>query len=108
MPAPIISLSDNGTESVYIVPDAVEFISLLGSNFTYYFDSIKFDWKRLAGAKVLQIGGLSPYDYVDEIAKTRSGNYLDHGVRVNSVYSSYRICECLSMSCIILKAKQCL
>jgi hypothetical protein len=50
-----------------------------------------FDWKRLAGAKVMEIEGQAPYDYVDFIAKTVSGNYLDHGVRVNSVFSSYRI-----------------
>lgn len=30
-------------------------------------------------------------DYVDFVATNVSGNYLDHGVRVNSVFSSYRI-----------------
>lgn len=87
----MVSLDDNGTQNVYIAPDSVAFINLLGSNFTSYFDSLGFDWKRLAGAKVLQIGGIDAYDYVDHIASTVSGNYLDHGIRVNSVYTSYRI-----------------
>jgi hypothetical protein len=52
---------------------------------------MKIDWRRLAGAKVLEINGLGAYDYVDRIASNTSGNYLDHGVRVNSVFSSYRI-----------------
>jgi hypothetical protein len=34
---------------------------------------------------------MDPYAYVDLIARTVSGNYLDHGVRVNSVFTSYRI-----------------
>ncbi|KAF9256020.1 hypothetical protein L218DRAFT_882730 [Marasmius fiardii PR-910] len=91
LPTPIVSLEVNGTQGIYVAPDAVEFISLLGPEYTGYFDSIGFDWKRLAGAKVLAIEGQDPYDYVDFIAKTVSGNYLDHGVRVNSVFSSYRI-----------------
>lgn len=78
-------------QNVYVAPDSVEFISLLGSNYTDFFDGIGFDWKRLAGAQVISIEGQPPYSYVDTIASTVSGNYLDHGVRVNSVFSSYRI-----------------
>ena len=37
------------------------------------------------------IAGRDAYAYADLIASTQSGNYLDHGVRVNSVFSSYRI-----------------
>ncbi|TDL16110.1 hypothetical protein BD410DRAFT_844665 [Rickenella mellea] len=91
LPAPIVSLEVNGTQNVFIIPDLVEFISLVGTNYTSFFDKIGFDWKRLAGAKVLSIAGRNAYDYVDHIATTASGNYLDHGVRVNSVFSSYRI-----------------
>ncbi|KAJ7594181.1 hypothetical protein C8J56DRAFT_1002138 [Mycena floridula] len=91
LPAPVISLEVNGVEDLYVVPDAVEFISLLGTAYTDFFDGINFDWQRLAGAKILAIEGQNPYDYVDMVAKTVSGNYLDHGVRVNSVFSSYRI-----------------
>ncbi|KAF8651172.1 hypothetical protein AX16_004827 [Volvariella volvacea WC 439] len=91
LPAPIISLEENGVQSVFIVPDLVEFVSLLGPDFSSYFSSINFNWQRLAGAKVLSIENQNPYDYVDFIARTVSGNYLDHGVRVNSVFSSYRI-----------------
>ncbi|KAL0578818.1 hypothetical protein V5O48_003186 [Marasmius crinis-equi] len=91
LPTPIVSLEEDGVQAVYVAPDAVEFISLLGREYTGYFDSIGFNWTRLAGAKVTAIEDQDPYDYVDFIAKTVSGNYLDHGVRVNSVFSSYRI-----------------
>ncbi|KAK0460733.1 uncharacterized protein EV420DRAFT_1641267 [Desarmillaria tabescens] len=89
--APVITASVNGQQGVYIAPDAVEFLSLLGEEFTSFFDSIHFNWTRLAGAKVLAIEDKDPYDYVDTIASTVSGNFLDHGVRVNSVFTSYRI-----------------
>lgn len=72
-------------------PDAVAFLNQLGTNFTSYYDSIGFNWQQYAGAKVLKIAGIDAYAYVDHIATTYSGNYLDHGVRVNSVFSSYRI-----------------
>ena len=42
---------------------------------------------------MLEIGGLDAYAYADLIASTETGNYLDHGVRVNSVFSSYRISD---------------
>ena len=38
---------------------------------------------------MLTIGGLPASDYIDEIARTVSGNFLDHNIRVNSVVSSY-------------------
>ena len=78
-------------QNVFIIPDLVDLVSLLGTGFTGFFDSIGFDWQRLAGAKVLSIAGQDPFTYIDHIASTVSGNYLDHGVRVNSVFSSYRI-----------------
>lgn len=81
----------DGAQGVFIAPDLVEFLTQLGDEFTSFFDARGFDWKRLAGAKVVEIAGQAPYDYVDFIAKTVSGNFLDHGVRVNSVFSSYRI-----------------
>lgn len=91
LPTPVVSLSVNGVEGVYIAPDAVDFISIVPPGFTSYYKSIGFDWKRLAGARVLQIEGLDPYDYVDSVADTVTGNYLDHGVRVNSVFTGYRL-----------------
>ncbi|KAI0922547.1 hypothetical protein AcV5_009489 [Taiwanofungus camphoratus] len=91
LPAPVVTLEVNGNQSVYVAPDSVAFISLFGTNYTSYFDSLNFDWARLAGARVLQIEGMDAYAYADLIADTYSGNYLDHGVRVNSVFSSYRI-----------------
>ncbi|KAI9438203.1 hypothetical protein H4582DRAFT_2076810 [Lactarius indigo] len=87
LPAPVVIL-DNG---IFIAPDSVEFFSQLGTNFTDFFVAKKFNWQRLAGAKVLTIGGLPASDYIDEIARTVSGNYLDRNLRVNSVVSSYRI-----------------
>lgn len=80
-----------GVQSVFIAPDSVEFVSELGTAFTSFYDSIGFNWQRLAGARVVSIAGQDPYSYIDHIASTVSGNYLDHGVRVNSVLSSYRI-----------------
>ncbi|KAF9450034.1 hypothetical protein P691DRAFT_666237 [Macrolepiota fuliginosa MF-IS2] len=91
LPAPVVNIEVNGVQGVFVAPDSVEFITQLGTNFTDFFDSAGFDWKRLAGARVVEIEGQAPFDYVDFIAKTVSGNYLDHGVRVNSVFSSYRI-----------------
>jgi hypothetical protein len=90
-PTPIVSLSVDGRERVYIAPDVVDFISLAPNGFTGYYDTIGFDWKRLAGAEVLQIESMDPYDYVDLVADTVTGNFLDHGVRVNSVFTSYRL-----------------
>jgi len=91
LPTPVVSLSVDGREDVYIAPDAVEFISLLPSSFANYYKSIGFDWQRLAGARVLRIEGMDPYEYVDWVADTVTGTYLDHGVRVNSVFTGYRL-----------------
>lgn len=91
LPAPIVSLSVDGEEGVYIAPDVIDFISLIPPGFTSFYESIGCDWQRLAGARVLQIEGMDPYDYVDWVADTVTGNYLDHGVRVNSVFTSYRL-----------------
>jgi hypothetical protein len=87
LPAPVLIL-DSG---IFIAPHSVEFLSQIGSNFTDFFVTKNFNWQRLAGARVLTIGGLPASDYIDEIARTVSGNFLDHNVRVNSVVSSYWI-----------------
>lgn len=87
----MVSLEENGVQNMFIAPDSVDFITQLGPAYTGFFDNLGFNWRRLAGAKVLQIQGMNAYDYVDLIARTVSGNYLDHGVRVNSVFTSYRI-----------------
>ncbi|KAJ3795714.1 hypothetical protein GGU11DRAFT_210774 [Lentinula aff. detonsa] len=91
LPAPFINVEINGTQGVYIAPDTVDFISLIGTNYTDLLDEMGFDWQRLAGAQVTALEGQDPYDYADFVADTVSGNFLDHGVRVNSVFSSYRI-----------------
>lgn len=87
LPAPVVMFND----SIFIAPDSVEFLNQLGPDFTGFFAAKNFNWVRLAGARVITIEGVLAVDYIDEIARTVSGNYLDHNVRVNSVLSSYRI-----------------
>ena len=87
LPAPIVLLDDG----VFIAPDSDVLFDQLGPDFADYFKARGFDWKRLAGAKVLEIGGLPALDYIDQVAHTASGNYLDHNIRVNSVVSSYQV-----------------
>ncbi|KAI0299441.1 hypothetical protein B0F90DRAFT_1810686 [Multifurca ochricompacta] len=87
LPAPVVILDDG----IFIAPDSVELLNQLGPNFISFFAAKGFNWQRLAGARVLTIGGLPASVYVDQIARTVSGNFLDHNVRVNSVISSYRI-----------------
>ncbi|KAI0058356.1 hypothetical protein BV25DRAFT_1919409 [Artomyces pyxidatus] len=87
LPTPVVILGNE----VVVAPDAVEFLSLMPPEFAQYYANIGFNWQRLAGARILRIDGLPAFSYVDKIASTVSGNYLDHGVRVNSVVSSYRI-----------------
>ncbi|KAG6827294.1 hypothetical protein H0H92_012459 [Tricholoma furcatifolium] len=91
LPTPLISIEVDGEQGVYVAFDARDVISQLPPAYESYFDGLGFDWKRLQGARILQIEGQDPYDYVDTIARTVSGNYLDHGIRVNSVFTSYRI-----------------
>lgn len=91
LPAPVVTIEMDGTEGIYIAPDLNEFIPLLGPEYTSYFDSINFNWRRLAGAHVLEIEGQNAYDYIDFVASTEAGMYLDHGVRVNTAFSSYLI-----------------
>ncbi|VDB83219.1 unnamed protein product [Peniophora sp. CBMAI 1063] len=91
LPAPIVILEENGEQGVYIIPDLADFLPLVGDAYISFLENKGFDWKRLAGAKVSKINDIDPFDYIDHIATTVSGNYLDHGIRVNSVLSSYRI-----------------
>ncbi|KAF8267502.1 hypothetical protein EI94DRAFT_1580944 [Lactarius quietus] len=91
LPAPVVILNDGAEDGIFIVPDAVDLLNSFGSNFTDFFAAKQFNWERLAGARVHSIGGLSVSDYLDEVARNSSGNYLDHNVRLNSVVSSYLI-----------------
>ncbi|KAI0827407.1 hypothetical protein BC628DRAFT_177026 [Trametes gibbosa] len=91
LPAPIVTFAKNGVPGVFVAPDSVDFISQLGTSYTSFFDAIHFNWQRLAGAHVLAINGVDPFEYAQRIAETQSGNFLDLGVRVNSAFSSYRI-----------------
>jgi hypothetical protein len=87
LPAPIVIL-DTG---VFIIPNSVELLGQYGDGFSDYLTAKCFDWERLAGAEVIEIGGLPVRQYIDKIASTVSGNFLDHNVRVNSVVSGYHI-----------------
>ena len=87
LPAPIVLL-DTG---VFIAPDSDVLFDAFGQAFGDYFNNKSFDWKRLAGAEVKEIGGLSVLDYIDYVARTASGTFLDHNIRVNSVVSSYEM-----------------
>ncbi|KAJ3505956.1 hypothetical protein NLJ89_g7141 [Agrocybe chaxingu] len=90
-PTPIIDLEINGVQGIHIAPDVVAIVDEIGYWFKEYFESIEFDWQRLAGARLVEVEGMDPYAYVNHIATTVSGNHLDHGIRVNSVYTSYRV-----------------
>ena len=58
LPAPIVSLaSTSGVQSIFIIPDLVQLVSLLPPDFTNTLASLGFNWQRLAGAKVLKIEG---------------------------------------------------
>ncbi|CAE6473945.1 unnamed protein product [Rhizoctonia solani] len=89
VPAPLIALEKNGSQEIYIAPNAVEFLSLLGTNYTSYYDAKGFNWKKYAGAKVLTIDGLPAWTYVNGIAAGYSGRFIDPNIRVNSVFTSY-------------------
>lgn len=91
LPAPVVILNDGQEDGIFIAPDTLDFLNNFGSNFSDFFAAKGFNLERLAGAKVHSIGGLLASDYIDEVARNFSGNYLDHGVRVNSVLSSYQI-----------------
>ncbi|KAI0314927.1 hypothetical protein OF83DRAFT_1062983 [Amylostereum chailletii] len=92
LPTPVVILNENGEEGVYVIPDSVDlFTNGFGEDFLTYYSNLNFDWKRLAGAKITQIAGQDPFAYIDKIASTFSGNYLDHNIRINSVVSSYRV-----------------
>ncbi|KAG9126864.1 hypothetical protein FRC07_001649 [Ceratobasidium sp. 392] len=90
-PAPLIALEKDGSQDIYIAPDAAEFINLLGTAYTSYYDAKGFNYKKYAGAKVLTIDGTTAWSYVNKVATTYSGNYIDHNIRVNSVFTNYRI-----------------
>jgi hypothetical protein len=87
LPAPVVILN-NG---IFIAPDSTELLNQIGPDFTDFFAAKNFNWKRLSGARVITIEGLPAADYIDKIARTVSGAYLDFNVRVNSVVSSYWI-----------------
>src|SRR5579863_3598185 len=76
-------------KGIYIAPNIVTLFEGLGSNFTAFYKEKGVDWKRLAGARVLEIGGLPAWEYIDYLADKVAGGFLDHNVRTNLVFSSY-------------------
>ncbi|KAH9849012.1 hypothetical protein C2E23DRAFT_841425 [Lenzites betulinus] len=91
LPAPMVSLAETATglPSVFIAPDSVPYLSQFGPDFISYFESIHFDWKALAGARVVLIEGIDPFAYAELVAKTQTGRFLDLGQRVASTFSTY-------------------
>jgi hypothetical protein len=89
LPAPVVLLGAD----VFIAPDADVLFDQLGQDFEDFFTAKGFDWRRLAGAKVVEIEGMPPRHYIDKVARTVSGNFLDHNIRVNSVVSGYQMPE---------------
>lgn len=89
----MVSLETNGVQAIHVVPDAVELVALLGPDYTSLLNTLSpgFNLTRLAGARITSIEGQAPYDYVDKIASTEVGAFLDHGIRVNGALSYYRI-----------------
>ena len=93
LPTPVVSLETNGVQAIHVVPDVAELIPLLGPDYISLLSTLSpgFNITRLAGARITSIEGQAPYDYVDKVASTEVGTFLDHGVRVNEALSSYRI-----------------
>ncbi|KAG8754098.1 hypothetical protein FRC12_011314 [Ceratobasidium sp. 428] len=90
-PAPLVALEKNGSQDIYIAPDAGEFVDLIGTAYTSYYTAKGFNYKKYAGAKVLTIDGTTAWTFVNGIATNYSGEYIDHNIRVNSVFTNYRI-----------------
>jgi len=93
LPTPLVSLETNGVQAIHVVPDVVELVALLGPDYASLLNTLSpgFNLTRLAGARVISIEGLAAYDYVDKIASTEVGGFLDHGIRFNGALSYYRI-----------------
>ena len=91
LPTPVISLLEGGQQNIYVAPDAAMLVGSLGEQFTGFYDKLGFDWKRLAGAKVVEVEGKDAWHYIDDLATTQAGTYLDHGVRVNSLFTGYLV-----------------
>ena len=95
LPTPVVSLGTNGVQAIHVVPDAAELVDLLGPDYISLLNTVSpgFNVTRLAGARITSIEGQAPYDYVDKIASTEVGGFLDHGIRVSGALSRsyYRI-----------------
>ena len=87
LPAPVVLLNAD----VFIAPDTNVLFDQLGQEFEDFFTAKGSDWRRLAGARVVEIEGMPPRQYIDKVARTVSGNFLDHNIRVNSVVTSYQL-----------------
>ncbi|KAL7414430.1 hypothetical protein BDY24DRAFT_385182 [Mrakia frigida] len=94
LPFPIVALAPSANSSlsdveIRIAPDATSITRNLGSRFlaSYGID----DFSVYNGALVTQINGMPATEYVEFVADTVTGTYLDLGVRTNSVFTSYRL-----------------
>jgi hypothetical protein len=85
LPAPIVLVGDD----VFIAQNSGDLVDGLGHDFSRILTAKGLNWTRIAGAKVIEINGLPVRSYIDKIARTVSGGFLDHNIRVNRVVSSY-------------------
>ena len=85
LPASVVLL-DTG---IHIAPDSDTLFDGLGHNFTSFYEEKGVDWKRLAGARVLEIEGRPAWEYIDYIADNVAGDILDHNARTNLAFSTY-------------------
>lgn len=89
IPTPIVLL-DTG---IHIAPDLATLSEQLGLEFEEFYERKGFNWKRLAGAEVHEIGGVKAWEYINYISNKIVGTFLDENVRMNGVFSSYRMPE---------------
>ncbi|KAG8728328.1 hypothetical protein FRC12_021837 [Ceratobasidium sp. 428] len=65
-PAPLVALEKDGSQDIYIAPNAAELANSLGRAYTdYYTKELGFNYTKYAGAKVLKINGIDAWMYVE-------------------------------------------
>jgi hypothetical protein len=78
---PIVSLLDGDSTSIFLAPNLPMYAERNGLLESYA--RIGYNLTQLAGAKVITIGGQSPWDYLDLVAGMESGTYQDPEQRLN-------------------------
>jgi hypothetical protein len=84
---PIVSLLDGDSTSIFLAPNLPMYAER--NNLLDSYARIGYNLTQLAGAKVITIGGQSPWDYLDLVAGVESGTYQDPEQRLNYQFASY-------------------